>query len=56
MSCYLFAGRKRATKRQLQSIVGKLSWSSAVIRGGRVFLRRMLNYIAVLKRPSHNVV
>ena len=48
-----FAGRKRATKRQLQSLVGKLSWSSAVIRGGRVFLRRMINAIAVLKRPSH---
>ena len=51
-----YAGRKRATKRQLQSLVGKLSWSSAVIRGGRVFLRRMINAIAVLKRPSHNVV
>ena len=48
-----FAGRKRASKRQLQSILGKLSWSSAVIRGGRVFLRRLINAIAVLKRPSH---
>ena len=45
--------RKRASKRQLQSLLGKLTWSSAVIRGGRVFLRRIINAIAVLKRPSH---
>ena len=32
-----FSKRHRATKRQLQSLIGKLNWAAAVVRGGRVF-------------------
>jgi hypothetical protein len=50
-----FKDPKRASKQQLQSLVGKLNWASAVIRGGRVFLRRIINCMARLKRDWHKI-
>ncbi len=38
-----FQTRQRASKRQLESLIGKLSWASQVIQGGRTFIRRLLN-------------
>lgn len=38
-----FSKLKRASKRQMQSLAGKLNWAAAVIRGGRVYLRGILN-------------
>ena len=38
-----FVNRKRATKRQLQQLAGKLNWACRVVCGGRTFLRRILN-------------
>ncbi|CAC5394900.1 unnamed protein product [Mytilus coruscus] len=37
-----FLQRQRASKKQLQSLAGKLNWASAVVHGGRVFLRRII--------------
>ena len=37
-----FRGQKRATKRQLQQLVGRLNWACKVVYGGRTFLRRIL--------------
>ena len=48
-----FSERKRASKKQLQSLAGKLNWASAVVRGGRVFLRRIIDGIAALKKDWH---
>ncbi len=48
-----YAARSRATKRQLQTLAGKLNFASRVVRGGRTFLRRILNCIQRLRRPSH---
>ena len=48
-----FMGRARATKRQLQSLAGKLCHAAKVIRGGRTFLRRLFSCISKLKRPYH---
>ena len=45
--------KPRASKRQLQSLVGKLSHAAHVVRGGRTFLRRMFNTLRALKRPNH---
>ncbi len=36
-------GRRTCTKRQLLSLVGKLSFSARVIRSGRTFLRRLID-------------
>lgn len=51
-----FKCRRRDSKKQLQSLAGKLNWASAVIRGGRVFLRRIINCIALLKRDWHKML
>lgn len=48
-----FAQKKRATKRQLQSLAGKLCFAARVVRGARLFLRRLFNTIASLKRQHH---
>ncbi len=48
-----FLDRTRATKRQLQSLAGKLNFAAKVVRGGRTFLRRILNCIMRLRRPHH---
>ena len=51
-----FLQRRRASKRQLQSIAGKLSWAAGVVKGGRVFLRRIFDQISFLKRASHKTI
>jgi len=51
-----FKVRKQASKKQLQSLAGKLNWASAVIRGGRVFLRRIIDCITSLKRDWHKIL
>ena len=48
-----FRKRKRASKQQLQSLLGSLSWASNVIRGGRFFLRRVINTMQPLKHQRH---
>ena len=48
-----FAQRKRATRRQLERLSGKLAWASRVIKGGRIFSQRIFNTMAKLRKPSH---
>ena len=47
-----FEGRTRTTKRQLQRLCGILSHASKVVRGGRVFSRRIIDMLKGL--PSGN--
>ena len=51
-----FMQRRRASKRQLQSLVEKLNWAAAVVYGGRVFLRRIINSFSSLKHEAHKTV
>jgi hypothetical protein len=51
-----FKVHKRASKKQLQSLDGKLNWASAVIQGGRVFLHRIIDCITSLKRDWHKIL
>ena len=37
-----WVGRKKATKRELQQIIGKLIWAAKVIRASRPFVRRLV--------------
>ena len=39
----LFLHRKRTSKKQLQSLVGKLNFCASVVYGGRVFSRRIID-------------
>ena len=51
-----FLQMRRATKRQFQSLAGRLSWAAGVVRGGRVFLRRIFDKISTLKHASHRSI
>lgn len=51
----LFLNRKRASKKQLQSLAGKLNFCASVVYGGRVFSRRIINTINLLKEGSHKI-
>ena len=48
-----FQVKKRASKRQLESLAGKLAWAAHVIPWGRTHLRPVFDLISVLKQPSH---
>ena len=50
-----FSNKKRATRTQLQSLAGKLTWASQVVRGGRHFLRAIYNAIDCLVKPRHKL-
>ena len=47
-----FLARKRASKRQLQQLAGKLNWACRVVHGGRTFLRRILDSWNSLRSAS----
>ena len=51
-----FLQQKRASKRQFQSLAGRLSWAAGVVKGGRVFLRRVFNKIRSLHHTSHRAL
>ena len=51
-----FLNLRRVTKRQLQSIAGRLSWAAGVVKGGRVFLRRIFDKIGTLRHASHRTL
>ena len=48
-----FSTKASASKRQLQSLAGSLNFACHVVHGGRTFLRRVIDCINNLKRPSH---
>ncbi|CAG2192937.1 unnamed protein product [Mytilus edulis] len=50
-----FQQRKHVSKKQLQSLAGKLNWASSVVHGGRDFLRRIIDSIMQLKHDRHKM-
>ncbi|CAH1256970.1 Hypp1765 [Branchiostoma lanceolatum] len=50
-----WSSKTRATKQQIQSLVGRLSFITACVAPGRVFLSRMLNALRGLRRHHHRV-
>jgi len=47
--------KKRATKRELQRLLGKLNWAARVVRSTRPFLRRLINLVHTVDRPCHHI-
>ena len=47
--------RCKATKRKIQSIIGKLSFACKVIPAGRMFLRRLINLTTFVRLSHHRV-
>lgn len=52
---YNFTQLRRASKRQLMSLGGKLNWAASVIYGGRGFLRNIFNAISSLRHKSDRI-
>ena len=50
-----FSQRTRASQKQLQKLAGKLSWAAQVVRGGRIYLQRLLDTMRPLKGRHHKV-
>ena len=48
----ILAGQN-ASKKELQSIVGRLNWGAQLVYGGRAHLRRIIDRINCLKAPHH---
>ena len=46
-------GKNKLTKRELQSIIGRLNFACCVIYGGRTFLRRIIDLCNTLVEPNH---
>ena len=50
-----WAQRKKCQKRELLSLIGKLSFASKVVPSGRIFLRRLIDLSTTVKRLSHHI-
>ena len=51
--CWL--GRHKATKRELLSLIGKLSFAAKVVPAGRLFLRRLIDLSTTARKLHHHV-
>ena len=49
----LWKHKKRVSKKDIQRICGKLNWAARVIRGGRTYLRRLIDLSMKLKNDKH---
>lgn len=47
--------KRKVTKRDLQRLIGKLNWAARVVRGGRTFLRRLIDLSCTLHCAHHYV-
>ena len=50
-----WSSHKHCTKRQLQSLIGKLHFIPSVCRPGRTFVRRMIDLHSKASHPSHRI-
>ena len=48
-------GKKKCTKRELLSLIGKQSFASKVIPSGRIFLRRLIDLSITVKKLSYHI-
>ena len=46
--------KKRCSKKELLSLLGRLNWACRVVRGGRTFLRRLIDLAKKLKQNNQN--
>jgi hypothetical protein len=47
--------KKKCTKHELQVLIGKLNWCAKVVRGGRTFMRNLINLLPLVHEPYHYV-
>ena len=51
-----FKVKYRVSKKQIQSLVGKLSWVARVIQAGRIYLRSLIEGMKRLKLAQHKLI
>lgn len=51
----LWKCKRRCTKKDLQRLIGKLNWCARVVRGGRTFIRNLINLMCKLKQSHHYI-
>lgn len=51
----LWSLKRKCTKRHLQILIGKLNWCVKVVRGGRTFLRNLIDLLTKVKSPHHYI-
>ena len=51
-----FLNSKKVTKREIQSLAGKLNWVSQCIYGGRFHMRRLIDRSNTLQKPWHRTL
>ncbi|KAL5515947.1 hypothetical protein EMCRGX_G001197 [Ephydatia muelleri] len=48
-------GKRKATKRELLSLIGKLSFAAKVVPAGRLFLRRLIQLSTTVRKLHHHI-
>ena len=51
----MWLNRKKCTKRELLSLIGKLAFATKVVRPGRTFLRRLIDLSMSAKKLHHHI-
>ena len=51
----LWSARKKCTKRQLLSLVGKLVFAARVVPAGRFFIRRLIDLSCTVRKLDHHI-
>ena len=47
--------RRKCTKQELQSLIGKLTFASNVVRPGRIFIRRLIDLSCTVQKSHHHI-
>ena len=50
-----WTSRKKCTKRELLSLIGKLSFAAKVIPSGRTFIRRLIDLSTTVQKLDHHI-
>jgi hypothetical protein len=53
--CKQWLKKRKCTKRDLQSIIGKMNWCGRVLKGGRTFTRRLINLLCRVPLAGHHI-
>ena len=51
----MIRARKKCTKRELLSLIGRLAFACRVVPAGRMFMRRMIDLSCTVKRLNHRI-
>ena len=48
-------GKKAASKRSMQSLLGRMNWAAKCVRAAWPYMRRFISLITGLRRPGHRI-